>query len=158
MYLGNLCENNMGLKEYLMLAEVLHQISCNCNTRVLVVQFPLYCETTNNLSRYNNMYHTIQNMALPQWQSTASVAQPTGLYLKEILKYQRPGMGSGGSMPQWRWSSPWWARRRWSSARWAWRQYCWQSWRGRDHNGAGCHVNYHHQNCKIISAWVFWRS
>jgi hypothetical protein len=39
-------------------------------------QFPLYCKTTINLSRYNNMCHTIQNMVLPLWQNTASVAQP----------------------------------------------------------------------------------
>jgi hypothetical protein len=25
-------------------------------------QFPLHCKTTNNLSRYNGMYYTIQNM------------------------------------------------------------------------------------------------
>jgi hypothetical protein len=41
--------------------------SCNCNTVVLAEQSPLYCKTTNNLSRYNDTYLTIQNMVLPPW-------------------------------------------------------------------------------------------
>jgi hypothetical protein len=65
--------------------------------------FPLYCKATNNLSRYNNMYYTIQNMVLPPWPSTASVVQPlpvcyssnismiTRPYLKEILLCVRLG-------------------------------------------------------------------
>jgi hypothetical protein len=33
--------------------------SCNRNTVVPAEQFPLYCKTTKNLSRFNDMYHTI---------------------------------------------------------------------------------------------------
>jgi hypothetical protein len=50
--------------------------SCNHNIVVSAEGFPLYCKTTNNLSRYKDMYHTIQNMVLSLWQNTASMAQP----------------------------------------------------------------------------------
>ncbi len=50
--------------------------SFNRDTIVLVEKFSLYCKTTDNLSRYNHMYHVTQNMVLPLWRSTASVAQP----------------------------------------------------------------------------------
>jgi hypothetical protein len=43
--------------------------SYNLNTIVPTEQFPLSCKTTNNLSRYNDMYRTIKNMVLPLWPS-----------------------------------------------------------------------------------------
>ncbi len=58
--------------------------SCNRNTIVPAAHFPLYCSPTNNLSRYNNMYQTIQNMVLPPWQSTAFMTQPQPAGLRYI--------------------------------------------------------------------------
>jgi hypothetical protein len=49
--------------------------SYNRNTVVPTEQYPLNCKTTKNLFRYNDTYHTIQNMVLSLWQSTASVFQ-----------------------------------------------------------------------------------